>query len=384
MSISPRVWCWPGTGPALWVLPSNSSPKFRPTRRKCTSQTEKSTSQFGLKGLFLGTGGTQRCPPRDFFVSHHRGAPPMPNPSPPCKTGRAGVWPIGACSGRNWGLRMRPQSPPGALNTEMWLGAKLFFRPALQGGPGTESGPSLVVATEQGRSPSLSAFGRVRSPVQSSTPEAKAPLRDGAGTKSAAVNNSPATGSKRLRLKHAGSSAERNALAGGTVDGNTNGDSKQLYAATDAGVKYSIDGDPQFVMAEDAAARAQFCMAEDKEFRKAEAAAARLPLEVTASLEQSAGQQPTAELEFCSKLPVRATAVRNAVADLNVSQYAMANVVVRSFWLLFRENLSVFFADAKRQTHKQRRRQHGLRSQACNSFCLGGRGRLPSCWPFGG
>lgn len=127
MSISPRVWCWPGTGPALWVLPSNSSPKFRPTRRKCTSQTEKSTSQFGLKGLFLGTGGTQRCPPRDFFVSHHRGAPPMPNPSPPCKTGRAGVWPIGACSGRNWGLRMRPQSPPGALNTEMWLGAKLFF-----------------------------------------------------------------------------------------------------------------------------------------------------------------------------------------------------------------------------------------------------------------
>ena len=51
----------------------------------------------------------------------------MPNPSPPCKTGRAGVWPIGACSGRNWGLRMRPQSPPGALNTEMWLGAKLFF-----------------------------------------------------------------------------------------------------------------------------------------------------------------------------------------------------------------------------------------------------------------
>ena len=127
MSISPRVWCWPGTGPALWVLPSNSSPKFRPTRRKCTSQTEKSTSQFGLKGLFLGTGGTQRCPPRDFFVSHHRGAPPMPNPSPPCKTGRAGVWPTGACSGHNWGLRMRPQSPPGALNTEMWLGAQLFF-----------------------------------------------------------------------------------------------------------------------------------------------------------------------------------------------------------------------------------------------------------------
>ena len=25
-----------------------------------------------------------------------------------------------------------------------------------------------------------------------------------------------------------------------------------------------------------------------------------------------------------------------------------------------------------------------LCSQACNSFCLGGRGRLPSCWPFGG
>ena len=94
---------------------------------KFTSQTEKSTSQFGLKGLFLGTGGTQRCPPRDFFVSHHRGAPPMPNPSPPCKTGRAGVWPTGACSGHNWGLRMRPQSPPGALNTEMWLGAKFFF-----------------------------------------------------------------------------------------------------------------------------------------------------------------------------------------------------------------------------------------------------------------
>ena len=243
---------------------------------------------------------------------------------------------------------------------------------------------TCVVPTEQGQSPRPSSSGRVRSPVQSSTPEAKAPLRDGAGTKSAAVNNSPATGSKRLRLKHAGSSAERNALAGGTVDGNTNGDSKQLYAATDAGVKYSIDGDPQFVMAEDAAARAQFCMAEDKEFRKAEAAAARLPLEVTASLEESAGQQPSAGLEFCSKLPVRATAVRNAVADLNVSQYALANVVVRCHLLLFRENLSVFFADAKRQTHKQRRWQHGLRSQACNSFCLGGRGRLPSCWPFGG
>ena len=102
-------------------------PNSGQTRRKFTSHTEKSTSQFGLKGLFLGTGGTQRCPPRDFFVSHHRGAPPMPNPSPPCKTGRAGVWPTGACSGHNWGLRMRPQSPPGVLNTEMWLGAQLFF-----------------------------------------------------------------------------------------------------------------------------------------------------------------------------------------------------------------------------------------------------------------
>ena len=226
------------------------------------------------------------------------------------------------------------------------------------------------------------------SPVQFSTPEAKAPQRDDAGSKSAAVINSPAICSKRRRLKHAGSTADRNALVGGTIEGNTHGDSKQLYAATDAGVKYSIDGDPQSLMVEDAAARAQFRMAEDaaarEKSRKAEAAAARLPLEVTASLEESAGQQPTAELEFCSKLPVRATAVRNAVADLNVSQYAMANVVVRSFWLLFRENLSVFFADAKRQTHKQRRRQHGLRSQACNSFCLGGRGRLPSCWPFGG
>ena len=107
------------------------------------------------------------------------------------------------------------------------------------------------------------------SPDQFSTPEAKALQRDDARSKSAAVINSPAICSKRRRLKHAGSTADRNALVGGTIEGNTHGDSKQLYAATDAGVKYSIDGDPQSLMVEDAAARAQFRMAGDAAARVA-------------------------------------------------------------------------------------------------------------------
>ena len=164
-------------------------------------------------------------------------------------------------------------------------------------------------------------------------------------------------------------------------------DSKQLYAATDAGVDYSIDGDPRILMAEDAAARAQFCMAGDaaarEQFRKAEDAAARVPLEVISSLEARADQQPATRLEFCSKLPMRATAVRNAAADLKVTQYALADLVVRCDLLYLREKLSAAFADATAQTYKQRGRQHGRGSQGCSSRSLGGRGCLPTCWPFG-
>ena len=134
-------------------------------------------------------------------------------------------------------------------------------------------------------------------------------------------------------------------------------------------------GDPQFLMAEDAVARAVFLMAED--------AAARDQLEVNSCFEASADQQPTSRVEFCSNLPVRATAVRNAAADLNVSQYALADLVVRPDLSLFKENLSAVFADAKPQTYEQGRRQHGQRSPGYNSRSLGGCGRLPSCWPFG-
>ena len=43
----------------------------------------------------------------------------------------------------------------------------------------------------------------------------------------------------------------------------------RLYAATDAGVDYSIDGDSRFLVSEDAAARAQLCMAGDAAARVA-------------------------------------------------------------------------------------------------------------------
>ena len=43
----------------------------------------------------------------------------------------------------------------------------------------------------------------------------------------------------------------------------------RLYAATDAGVDYSIDGDSRFLVSEDAAARAQFRMAGDAAARVA-------------------------------------------------------------------------------------------------------------------
>ena len=161
----------------------------------------------------------------------------------------------------------------------------------------------------------------------------------------------------------------------------------RLYAATDAGVDYSIDGDSRFLVSEDAAARAQFRMAEDaaarEQFRKVEDAAARAQLEVNSSFEARGDQQPSSTVEFCSNLPVRATAVRNAAADLKVTQYALADLVVRRDLSLFRENLSAVFADAKPQTHKRGRWQHGLGSQACSLHSLGGRGRLPICWPFG-
>ena len=67
-----------------------------------------------------------------------------------------------------------------------------------------------------------------------------------------------------------------------------------------------------------------------------EEAAARAQLEVNSSFEARGDQQPSSMVEFCSNLPVRATAVRNAAADLNVSQYALADLVVRPDLSLFR------------------------------------------------